>query len=159
LQQLDHCAGACGCAHLSFVDEVDEHVARTQLSGVLRIDHGQVGRRVAGRPFLRAYRPSAESVGLVTGLDIVVTRLQARIDEVGGKVRDRRVACMVRIDSRHSELPEQTNEGRRFEAVVANLYNMPERMAVHVPRQQFKKGGEIRLLELLRWCELPKQRP
>src|SRR5689334_22536481 len=90
-QALDQRHGGSRRAHLSLVDEIDEHVARHLRKRVAGVDARQIVRLAAARPDARALRPSIERLGRIGGRDLVLALLQTRIDELGGYVRNARI--------------------------------------------------------------------
>ena len=66
---------------------------------------------------------------------------------------------MIGVHDRDFEFPQQRDELRRLEAVVAHLDDVAERPAVERVGQQLEKAAEIGLVEFLERGELPEQGP
>src|SRR5690348_9975200 len=158
-QALDQRHGGSRRAHLSLVDEIDEHVARHLRKRVAGIDARQIVRLAATRPNVGALRPSIERLGGIGGRDVVLALLQTRIDEIGGHVRNARIGRVLGIDDSDRELAQERDELRGAEAVMAHFDDVAQLQAVRLRRQQLEKGAEVRRLELLERRELPEQRP
>ena len=138
------------------MDEIDEHVARRLLC-LGFVDARQVGRLAALRPGLGARGRLVERLGRIAGLQLLISLLQSRVDEVAGEVGDGRIGGVLREHDRISELAQQRNESQRLEALVAHLDDVAQAVAVESLRQQFEEGSEIGLVEFLGGRELPEQ--
>src|SRR6266404_3365489 len=80
---LDQFHRARRSAYLAFVDHIGEDVARGFVR-FCRVDARQIVRLAAAGPQLESPRPGVELLGRIAGLDLVVTLLQPRIDEIAG---------------------------------------------------------------------------
>src|SRR5437588_6472063 len=80
-------------AHLAFVNDIREHVARFLLRLGL-VDLRQVVGFASLGPGLKPLAPGVELLWRVAGLDLVIALLESRVDEITGDVGDRRIFAM-----------------------------------------------------------------
>ena len=149
--------GACGCTHFAFMDDVGKDVARRGLGFRCRADPRQIGGLFAMRPGLQPAGPGVDLLRRIGRRYGVLAALQPGIDEVAGDVGDVWIFGVVGEYDRHFECPQQRNEVRRAETVMAHFDDVADRVAAEFIRQQFQEAAEIGGVEFFRRRELPEQ--
>ena len=121
LQALDQRHRGGRCADFALVNDIGKDVAGKDIARrrfrrcACRVDMRQVFGRFAVRPKLQALRPGVELRWRIGGRNRVLAFLQAGINEIAGRVRERRISRVISENDRRAKAADERDEIRRPE--------------------------------------------
>src|SRR5262249_51090845 len=98
-----------------------------------------------------------ERLGRITRFKFFVALLQSGVNKIAGDIGDGRIAVVLGEDNGYVKSPQQSNESRGLETVVAHLDHMTQRVSIERLRQQFKETAKVGFIEFLEGSELPEE--
>src|SRR6516165_6120625 len=126
VEPFDQRHGCRGSTQLSFMNEINEDVARFHLRWQLCVDEAQLAWRSTCGPKFGALGPTVQLLRLISSAQCVVAPLQPRIDHIAGDIGHARPALGVDVGDRSAGVAGKMDEARCAEARMAHLDDMVE---------------------------------